>query len=286
MYGNTRRPSGQWATPSESMRRDEHPVTSSPSKQIFPATGHRSPEMAFSVVVLPAPFAPINTTSSARCTVIERSRTAATLPYRQCSPSTVSTFRPLAEIGADDLGMRLYLLWRTIRDNASLIEANDAVGDAHDGAHVMLDQEHGYPLAPDFCQRRHEAQFFCGVHSRHRLVQQQQLGTRRKCDRNLKQTLLAVGQRRAQIVSARLQCHEPQDLPGCALPFALTCGHGGQSKDNSQRVRAEAQVQADQDIVEHGPVAEQAGFLECADDAEFRDGVRPEPGELAASVEK
>jgi hypothetical protein len=64
MEGKTRRPSGQWATPSCRMRRAEALVMSSPSKMSRPPAGVTSPEIALSVVVLPAPFAPISVTSS------------------------------------------------------------------------------------------------------------------------------------------------------------------------------------------------------------------------------
>jgi hypothetical protein len=55
-------------------------VMSSPRKVMRPATGGSTPEMAFSVVVLPAPLAPISETSSPLFTWIDSSRTAATLP--------------------------------------------------------------------------------------------------------------------------------------------------------------------------------------------------------------
>ena len=53
---------------------------SSPSKVTRPALGGSTPEIAFSVVVLPAPLAPIRLTSSPLFTSSERPRTAATLP--------------------------------------------------------------------------------------------------------------------------------------------------------------------------------------------------------------
>src|ERR1700688_3420977 len=126
--------------PSASMRRADAPVTSSPSNRMRPAAGVIRPEIALRVVVLPAPLAPISTTSSPRRTSIERSRTAATLPYRQCSCSTCSTDAPLAEIGPNDVRMRLDLRRRPVGDDAAIVEADDAVGHAHDGAHVVLDQ--------------------------------------------------------------------------------------------------------------------------------------------------
>ena len=80
MYGNTRRPSGQWAMPSCKMRRALARVMSSPRKAMRPAAGASTPEIAFKVVVLPAPLAPISVTSSPCFTAMVRSRTASTLP--------------------------------------------------------------------------------------------------------------------------------------------------------------------------------------------------------------
>src|SRR5580704_16722393 len=120
------------------MRRGEAPVTSCPSKRMVPAAGLMRPEIAFRVVVLPAPLAPISTTSSARSTDIERSRTAATLPYRHCRPSTRSTGRPLAEISPDHLPVRLDFLGRAVGDDAALAQADYPVGHAHHRAHVVL----------------------------------------------------------------------------------------------------------------------------------------------------
>src|SRR5262249_33208403 len=87
-----RRPSGQWAMPSSRMRRALARVMSSPRKVMRPAAGVSRPEMALSVVVLPAPLAPINVTSSPCFASMVSPRTASTLPYRQTSPSMLSTF--------------------------------------------------------------------------------------------------------------------------------------------------------------------------------------------------
>src|SRR5262249_406554 len=143
--------------PRASIRRAEAPVTSSPSNVTRPAAGRIRPEIALSVVVLPAPLAPISTTSSPRATSIERSCTAATLPYRHSRRSTCSTGGPLAEIGPDHLRVRLDLRRRPVRDDAALIEADHAVGHAHHGAHVVLDQQQRDVAAADLFERRREA---------------------------------------------------------------------------------------------------------------------------------
>src|SRR5215471_14556727 len=112
-----------------------------------PAAGAINPEIAFKVVDLPAPLAPIRTTSSAWCTTIESPRTAATPPYRHCSPSTSSTRGPFSEIGANDLGMRPDFVRRAVGNDAAVVETDDPVGSAHDGAHVVLDQKNGGAVA-------------------------------------------------------------------------------------------------------------------------------------------
>ena len=60
----TRRPSGQWATPSRTMRDGGSRSMRSPAKRIAPARGRISPEMVRSVVLLPAPLAPSSATTS------------------------------------------------------------------------------------------------------------------------------------------------------------------------------------------------------------------------------
>ena len=48
-----------------------------------------------------------------------------------------------AEIGADHFGIALDLGRRAVGDDAALVQAHDAVGDAHHHLHVVLDQQHG-----------------------------------------------------------------------------------------------------------------------------------------------
>jgi hypothetical protein len=103
--------------PRSSIRRGEHPVTSSPSKQRASWFSQRhSPR------------------SIRRARPMHRDPEVANRCDLAVS-ATQSLNREHARLSRrdrrDDLGMRLCLLRRTIRDNASLIEATDAVGDAH-----------------------------------------------------------------------------------------------------------------------------------------------------------
>ena len=56
--GKTRRPSGTWEMPSRTMASGPRPAIDLPSNRMSPAAGFASPEIARSVVDLPAPLAP------------------------------------------------------------------------------------------------------------------------------------------------------------------------------------------------------------------------------------
>src|SRR3990172_1548827 len=111
--------------PSCRMRLGAARVMSSPRNVMRPAAGASTPEIARKVVVLPAPLAPINVTSSPWFTSIDNSRTAATLPYLQVRPSTLSTCVPLAEIGANHIGVLLDFRRRAAGDDAAVVQTDD-----------------------------------------------------------------------------------------------------------------------------------------------------------------
>ena len=93
---NIARSSGQNATPCRAMRSIDRPMSSLPSNTTEPTRLRTMPMIAFSVVVLPAPFRPSSVTTSP-------SRTSRSTPcrmcdslYQACRPLTLSTVVPLA----------------------------------------------------------------------------------------------------------------------------------------------------------------------------------------------
>ena len=64
IWEKTRRPSGTWASPSRMILWALVVRKFAPQKAISPFFGFTRPEMAWSVVVLPAPFAPMSVTIS------------------------------------------------------------------------------------------------------------------------------------------------------------------------------------------------------------------------------
>ncbi len=71
MRPNSRRPSGDCATPALTICVAERRVRSSPANSMLPLRGRSRPEIVFSVVDLPAPLAPSSVTISPSPTVID-----------------------------------------------------------------------------------------------------------------------------------------------------------------------------------------------------------------------
>src|SRR6266852_4968977 len=123
-----------------------------PSKCTVPSV-LTSPDTARSVVVLPAPLAP-------RIVVMPPSSTAKLTPcstrvqpYRACRSTAVSSADmsgrgPVgAQVGADDVGVLLDHGRWALGDLPAEVEDDDAVGDLHDEAHVVLDEQHRHGAA-------------------------------------------------------------------------------------------------------------------------------------------
>ena len=78
--GKTRRPSGTCEMPSRTIASGPRPAIDLPSNRISPAAGFARPEIARSVVDLPAPLAPSSVTTSPSSTLIETPRSASISP--------------------------------------------------------------------------------------------------------------------------------------------------------------------------------------------------------------
>src|SRR5215469_108880 len=80
-----------------------------------------------------------------------------------------------SEICLDHRRIVAHLVWRALSDFASETEHHDLVGNAHDQAHVMLDQEQGeLVFRVDAFDEPAEVSYFGVVESAGGLVQQQQ----------------------------------------------------------------------------------------------------------------
>ena len=101
----------------------------------------------------------------------------------------------LAQVGFDDLGVVADLVGGALGDDPAEVQHRDALADAHDQIHVMLDQQDGdVELVPDAADDLHQLGGLGGVHAGGGLVQQQQLGAGGQGADDLQPALGAVGQ--------------------------------------------------------------------------------------------
>src|SRR5258707_14010395 len=97
-----------------------------------------------------------------------------------------------AEIGGDDLGMRLDFVRRAFGNLAAEIEHRNAMRNPRDQADVVLDQQDGSALGVDLLNDVGEALGLLCVETGGWLVEQQQLRLRGQGTRHLEQALLAI----------------------------------------------------------------------------------------------
>src|SRR5690349_12160956 len=139
---NVPRPSGTWAMPARATASGCR-GSRSPAKTMSPLV-RTVAEMARSVVVLPAPFAPSTATISPSPTERSIPCSACNGPYRAATPRSSSRgmLGPLAaQIRLDHRRVALNLRGRALGDLAPEVEDVHAVGDAHHEVHVVLDQQ-------------------------------------------------------------------------------------------------------------------------------------------------
>src|SRR5439155_11833137 len=127
---------------------------------------------------------------------------------------SLSTTRPPAEIGLQNRGALADLFEPALGDLGAVIEGHDPIADPADDRHIVLDQEHRNPSGADTLDVSHELMGLGRVHSRRRLVQQQQprLGSEGAYD--LEATPVGVGEGPGWPAGAREEPipEEPQQL--------------------------------------------------------------------------
>src|SRR4051812_42883764 len=141
-----RRPSGTSAIPARAISSGLAPRIERPSSRTSPPSAGQRPIKAWSVVDLPAPFAPLRPTISPAATSKLTSETAGTPPYETLSRSTASAGsaidgllvrRALAEVRGDDVEIGPDLGRCARCERLAAVEHVDAVADFHDQRHVM-----------------------------------------------------------------------------------------------------------------------------------------------------
>src|SRR5262245_20688188 len=286
-----RRPSGTWVTPRRTMACEAMPTSELPSKTTSPSRGARSPEMARSVVVLPAPLLPSRATTSP-------SPTRKVTPFKaRISPSDTWRFRtsstlglrarcPLAaaEIGFDDAGVLLDVGGAPLGNLLPVVEHGDVVGDLHDHAHVVLDEEDGEAeVAHQLAQESHETARFSLGHARGGLVEEEERGLRSESAADLEPALIAVGQVARDLVGTVAQADHVEELRGTRPEPPLLALPVRVAAHRAPEARVHPGVHAHQHVLHRRHVPEEPDVLERPAHAEGGDLVGAQPGEGVAA---
>src|ERR1051325_860342 len=185
--------------PSSTSCSGARPARDFPSNSIVPADGRTSPEIAFSVVDLPAPFAPISATISPRLISISTPRKAGIFAYSTgrfsmrsmasliCAALRGSSICPLRpEIGFDHPRMVANVGGASVCKLLAVVEDGDAVAGPHHNFHMVLHKHHGHTGSLDAADKTDELTGLCSVQAGGWLVRQNQFGSAHECARDFK----------------------------------------------------------------------------------------------------
>ncbi len=104
-----------------------------------------------------------------------------------------------AEIRRLDVAVSPYVCWRSVGDDRTLVEDDDAVGDVHHDVHVVFDQQDGVVRRYVLDEVDDIADALRGD-ARIRFVQQKYVGVAREGNADLEFALCAVAQRAREVL--------------------------------------------------------------------------------------
>ena len=121
-----------------------------------------------------------------------------------------------------------------------------------------------------------------GVQPGGRLVEQQQLRLQAERAAHLHDLAHSVGQVRDPLLPVVGELQEVDDVFHAAPVLELLSPHRGEEQEMGQRRRAPVDMTADEEVLQDGGVLEELDVLEGARQAERRDAMRRQRGDVAA----
>src|SRR5262245_49733644 len=139
-----------------------------------PPDGLRTPEIAFTVVVFPAPLAPNRATISPVAISKDTSHNTGTAPYETLRFLILSM--PVTEVSGDHLLISDDFIGPTISDLHAVVENDDSLRNTHDDLHDMLDEQNrNLEVLVDSLDEVDGFQGLRWIQARHDFVKQQYL---------------------------------------------------------------------------------------------------------------
>ena len=146
----------------------------------------------------------------------------------------------------------------------AVVEHRHPVADAHDELDVVLDEEDGDAGVADAADALDQVLPLGRVHAGGGLVEQQQARLGGQGAGDLHQPLLPVGQTGGRHVRRAVQADEPQGVHGPHPRRLLLAALAGQAEAAGDEPGLLVPVAADEDVLEHVHVLEDAQVLEGA----------------------
>jgi hypothetical protein len=163
-----------------------------------------------------------------------------------------------------------------------VVEHGDPVGDPHDHAHVVLDEQDGQAqLGHQAHQELHEAGRLALGHPGGGLVEQQERRLRGQGPSDLEPALVAVGQVAGGLVGAGAQADAVEQLRGPGPQRGLLVAEAWPPAQDVPEPQLDAGVHADQDILDGRHVGEEADVLEGPAHAQRGDLIGPQADQRA-----
>ena len=249
--------------------------------------------MAFSVVVLPAPFGPRRATTSPAADVqrdVADDRRAVVAGGQALDGQDRVAHHPAsrvqrvggaararaAQVGLDHARIAADLVGRPRRDHLAELEHDDVVADAEHEAHVVVDEQDRRALVDDPAQLAPELLALGRVEAGAGLVEADDARRARERPRHADELALALGELVGQPVGHALEAHEVQRIVGRGLARRRP------PEDLAQRAPHRRRLRGDREVLGHGQVVEELGRLPRARQAAARALVRRQPRQLAA----
>src|SRR5215468_6238036 len=189
----------------------------------------------------------------------------------------------VSKVRLDHARIGPYLVGRALGDLLAHVQHRDAVGDVHDHAHVVLDQDHGdAPLLVDVEDEARHVLLLLVIAAAHRLVEEQDLRVEGQGPAELDALLQAVGQGAGGPAPEVLDPQEIDDVFDALAVLDLFLLGEPPVGEGTQHAGLHVYVAAEQEIVEDGHAPEEGDVLEGAGDAELGDLAGGQVGDVAA----
>src|SRR5947207_2915611 len=181
----------------------------------------------------------------------------------------------LAEVRFDHARVRAHVLGRALGDLLAHVEDRDAVGNVHDDAHVVLDEDdRRAPLLVDVEDEARHVLLLLVVAPAHRLVEQQHLRVERQRPAELDALLEPVGERAGGPAPEVLDLEEVDDVLDPLAVLDLLILREPPVDERLEHARLHVDVPAQHEVVEHGHALEERDVLKGAGDSARGDPAR------------